>query len=118
MFERQNGIPADASKLRKSLPLSAGLILLLLLAYVGYTSSCSSGFSEDDIGAAKSAIRTEFEKQGFTVEEVSLIKESDRRLSGFVRLKKSASSLGEVQVTRDCTATMSADSPTYIWECK
>jgi hypothetical protein len=76
-------------------------------------NSCSSEFSEGDIDAAKSAIRTEFEKEGYTVEEVSLIKESDRRLSGFVRLKKS-----DLRVTEDCTATMSADSPKYIWECK
>ncbi len=96
----------------KSLPLFAGLIFLL-----PFLASCTSRFSENDIVNTESAIRTDFEHRGFTVEQVSLIKESDRRLSGFVRFKKSAGLLRQVQL-KNCIATMDADSSKYIWECK
>ncbi len=96
----------------KPLPLCAALIFLLLLL-----ASCTSRFSENDIVNTESAIRTDFEHRGFTVEQVTLIKESDRRLSGFVRFKKSAGLLRQVQL-KNCIATADADSSKYIWECK
>ena len=50
----------------KSLPLCAGLILLLL-----FLASRTSRFSENDIVNTESAIRTDFEHRGYTVEQVS-----------------------------------------------
>ena len=98
----------------KPLSLCAGVIVLLF----AFATSCSSRFSGDDIVNTEAAIKTDFEKRGFTVEQVSLIKESDRRLSGFIKMRKSAGLLSKIQLTRNCVATMDADSSKYIRECK
>ncbi len=98
----------------KSLPLRAGFIVLVLV----FAASCSSSrFSGKDITNAESSIRTDFEKRGFIVEQVSLIKDSDRQLSGFVKMRKSGL-LSNIQLTKNCNATMDTDSSKYIWECK
>jgi hypothetical protein len=92
--------------------------VLVVLAFALFTTSCSSKFSEAQILGAENDIRAQYQKQGFTVEQVNLVKESDRRLSGFVRFRKSSGLLSKVQITKNCTATMDADSSRYIWECK
>jgi hypothetical protein len=92
--------------------------VLIVLAFALFTASCSSKFSEAEILGAENDIRAQYEKQGFTVEQVNLVKESDRRLSGFVKFRKSAGLPSKVQMTKNCTATMDADSSRYIWECK
>ena len=99
----------------KSLRLCA---VLVVLAFGTFTTACSSKFNEAQTLGAENDIRAQYEKQGFTVEQVNLVKESDRRLSGFVKFRKSAGLLSKVQITKNCTATMDADSSRYIWECK
>jgi len=99
----------------KSFPLCA---FFVLLAFALFTTACSSKFNEAQILGAENDIRAQYQKQGFTVEQVNLVKESDRRLSGFVKFRKSAGLLSKVQITKNCTATMDADSSRYIWECK
>ena len=88
-----------------------GLILLL--------AACTSTpkFKEEDIAKTETDIRTNYEQRGFIVEQVSLIKESDRQLSGYVKFRK-AGLFSKVQLSRNCVATMDADSGKYIWECK
>jgi hypothetical protein len=98
----------------KSLPLCATFALLL----ASVACSSSPKFKEEDIAKTETDIRTHFEQRGFTVEQVSLIKESDRRLSGYVKFHKSTGLLSKAQLHQDCTATMGVDSPQYIWECK
>jgi hypothetical protein len=98
----------------KSLPFCAGLAFLL--ASVACTST-GSQFREGDIAKTEADIRTGFEQRGFIVEQVSLIKASDRQLSGFVKMRK-AGLLSKIPLTKNCVATMDADSSKYIWECK
>lgn len=116
--EVNNRIPVGPSKLRKSLRLVGGAFVLLVLAFIAYAYWRNSMFNQADITKAETDIRTDFEQRGFTVEQVSLIKESDRRLSGFVRFRKSSGLLSRVELKKDCVATMDADSRNYIWECK
>ena len=74
--------------------------------------ACNNGFSEQDIGNLKNTVRAEFQKRpGVTVSEVTFIKESDKKLSGFVKLK-----IEGTELTKSCTATM-GDSAQYIWKC-
>jgi|ERR1700678_254567 hypothetical protein len=113
-----NKIPAGPSKLRKSLRLVAGVLVLYVLAVIAYAYWRNSMFNQGDIAKAETDIRTNFEQRGFTVEQVSLIKESDRRLSGFVKFRKSSGLFSKVELKKDCVATMDADSRNYIWECK
>jgi len=47
-----------------------------------------------------------------------MIKDSDRHLSGFAKVRKPGLILGKPDITKNCTATMDADSGKYIWECK
>jgi hypothetical protein len=93
-----------------------GLITVLLSSLIACTSN--SQFREEDIARTETEIRTNFEQRGFTVEQVSLIKESDRRLSGYVKFKKTSGLFKKVELSKNCVATMDADSRNYIWECK
>ena len=52
------------------------------------------------------------------MEQVSMVRDSDRQLCGFVRMRKPGLLLGKIELTRSCTATMDMDSGKSIWECK
>jgi hypothetical protein len=47
-----------------------------------------------------------------------MIKDSDRHLSGFAKVRKPGLIVGKLELTKNCTATMDADSGKSIWECK
>ena len=96
--------------------IAALLVVLVTLAAWAYLANQSA--RAGDKTNIESVIRTDFEKRGFTVEQVSLIKESDRRFSGFVRFRKSSGLLSKVQLSKNCIATVDADSSQYIWGCK
>jgi hypothetical protein len=96
--------------------IAALLVVLFTLAGGAYLANQSA--HANDKTNIESVIRTDFEKRGFTVEQVSLIKESDRRFSGFVRFRKSSGLLSKVQLSKNCIATVDADSSQYIWGCK
>src|ERR1700722_825156 len=106
----------------KSLPFCAVAILLLASAACNSMQSAApqpapKAFSEADVTHAQEAITHDYESQGFDVQQVSLIKDSDRHLSGFVKLRR-ASGLIRPQLTWNCTATMDQDSGKYIYGCK
>ena len=87
--------------------------IFLVLAVVACTSSRK--FREGDVTSTESDIRTEFEQKGFVVEQVSMVKDSDRQLCGFVRMREPGLLPGKIELTKNCTATM--DSGKSIWEC-
>ena len=92
----------------KSLLLSIGI----LLVSIGCNSSSpqpNTKFSEADVARAEVDISSHYEDHGFTVEQVNLIKESDRRLSGYVKIRK-ASGIIRPQFTKNCVASMDVDS--------
>jgi hypothetical protein len=74
-------------------------------------------FTEADVAKTEADIKNHYESKGFTVEQVSMVRESSRRLSGFVKVRKS-SGLLKPEFTKNCVATMDADAAKYIWECK
>ena len=84
----------------KSLPLCSGLIFLSLCS----SSRAVPDSKKPDVAKTESDIRTQYENQGFTVEQVNLVKESDRRLSGFVKIKNS-SGLFNPTLMKNCVAT-------------
>ena len=88
--------------------------IFLVLAVVACTSSRK--FREGDVTSTESDIRTEFEQKGFVVEQVSMVKDSDRQLCGFVRMREPGLLPGKIELTKNCSATM--DSGKSIWECK
>jgi hypothetical protein len=88
------------------------------LVFAVCTTSCSSRYSEADVTRTESDIRTQFEQKGFVVEQVNLVKDSDRHMTGFARVHKPGLLLSKLEVTKNCTATMDADSGKSIWECK
>jgi hypothetical protein len=72
------------------------------------------GFSDEAISSIEGDIRDEFSKRrGITVEEVQMLRESPRKLTGFVKAK--APLLGTI--TKACTATMGDDGRS-IWSCQ
>jgi hypothetical protein len=108
----------------------------LLLLAVSLTAACNSTsannaapapppsprFSEADIQKAEADIRVKFEQKGFVVEQVSLIRDSDRHLSGFAKMaanqKAGLLRTKLVEINKTCTATMDESTSHFIWECK
>jgi hypothetical protein len=98
------------------------LISIAALAFVLGTAACNSNpnvakFTQVDISKAQEQITNDFQNKGFEVEQVNLVKDSDRHLTGYVKIRK-ASGLIRPQLVRNCAATMDEDSGKYILECK
>lgn len=84
-----------------------------ILAATLMLAGCNPGFQDEDIAAAKKSIKAEFEKKpGITVSEVVLLKESARKLSGFVKLKYMSE-----EAMKSCSATMDEGGKNYVWRC-
>ena len=87
----------------------AGLLALTLLG-------CGNGFADEDIRSCEEEIRREFGKrEGVTVLDVTMMKESAKKLRGYAKLRMDL--MGEtMEVTKSCEANyMEGDQ--YIWEC-
>jgi|SRR5208282_2976351 len=106
----------------KSLFLCVGVIL----ACVGCNSSNTQAvapasapkvFSEADVTRTQADIKSHYEDNGFEVQQVALIKDSDHHLSGYVKIRK-ASGIIRPQFTKNCVASMDVDSGKSIWECR
>jgi photosystem II stability/assembly factor-like uncharacterized protein len=104
----------------KSLLLCVGV----LLACVGCNNTQAAApqsapkvFSEADVTKAQEEITHDYQNKGFEVEQISLIKDSDRHLSGFVKFRK-ASGFIRPQLVKKCAATMDQDSGKYIYGCQ
>jgi len=95
--------------------------ILLTMFGVGFVYNYSRtgtangiGFSDQAVASIESDIRDEFAKRrGITVEDVQMIRESPRKLTGFVRAKGPFG----VSINKSCTATM-GDDGRAIWDCK
>lgn len=112
----------------KLLPLCAVSALLLASAACNNVSSQAAApqssqppqpkvFSEADVTKAQDEITHDYQNKGFEVEQVALIKDSDRHLSGYAKIRK-ASGIIRPQLTKKCTATMDQDSGRYIYGCQ
>lgn len=75
-------------------------------------------FSEADIQKTEADIRTKFEQKGFIVEQVSMVRDSDRHMSGYAKMRKPGLVMSRIDLTRNCTATMDEGTGQSIWECK
>jgi hypothetical protein len=81
-------------------------------------TACNSRFSHADVEKAEADIKAQYEQKGFIVEQVDLIQDSDRHLSGYARVRKPGLILSRITITKNCTATMDENSGQFIWECK
>jgi hypothetical protein len=82
-------------------------------AYWWYDSRPHFGTAE--VTATKANIKKLYEEKGFTVQDVDLVIESDRKLSGFVKITKPP--LITEPIMKDCSATLGNDG-NYIWRCQ
>jgi hypothetical protein len=97
------------------------LLIIVALIGVGWAHNWSQtgtlsghGFSDTDISNIDQAIRAELSKSpGVAVEDVQLLRESPRRLTGFAKIKVPL--LGNV--SKSCTATMGDDGRSF-WQCR
>lgn len=90
-----------------------GLGVLILFAALIYWDK-NRGFSDDDISAMKRSIKTEFEKkEGISVSDVVMMKETDNKATGFVKLNIKGLGL----ITKSCNSTMAQNSRDYYWRC-
>lgn len=97
---------------RRIKPALALCVALASLALAGCGED--DGFAKADLDAMKKSIRTEFEKRdGITVVDVVMLRETPKKATGYVKLK--APVLGEI--TKPCGATM-AEGGQYIWQCQ
>ena len=89
--------------------MAARLVVALLAA-------CSHGFSDDDIKQAEADIRHNYEKQGFKVTDVALIRDGASHLTGYVQIEKKI--IGQkVKVQLQCSAKMDSEGGRYLWSC-
>ena len=93
-------------------------IAIVAFMFVISATACNSKFSDADVTRTESDIRTQFEQRGFVVEQVNMIRDSDRHMSGFAKVKKPGLLTGRLELTKNCTATMDEDSGKSIWQCK
>jgi hypothetical protein len=106
----------------KSLVLCLG-ILLSCVACNNVNSQAAAPqpapkvFSQADLAKTQEEITHDYQNKGFEVEQINLIKDSDRHLSGFVKIRK-ASGMIRPQLVKKCAATMDQDSGKYIYECR
>ena len=92
--------------------------LVAALISLAFATACSPHYTEADVARMETQIKTEFEQKGFVVDEVKMIKDAERHMKGYVRIHKPGILLSNFSVTKDCTATMDADSGSSLWECK
>jgi hypothetical protein len=105
-----------------SLPPCVAIILLLASAACNNINPQAvapqpKAFSEADVTKAQEQITNDYQNKGFQVEQVNLIKDSDRHLSGYVKFRR-ASGIFRPQLTKTCSATMDQDSGKYIYGCQ
>jgi hypothetical protein len=97
-------------------------VLLVCVGCNGYKNSQAATpqpkvFSQADVTKTQQQITIDYQNKGFQVEQVSLIKDSDRHLSGYIKFRR-ASGILRPQLARQCTATMDQDSGKYIYGCQ
>lgn len=97
----------------------AWIVLALLIGGAVWLWHSSDGFnSEANVDAAKKTIRTMWEKEGFTVTEIQMVRETSKKLSGYVNLEKKVSLLPMLKVTKHCTATMDTNGEKFLTQCE
>jgi len=113
-----SNVVANQLKLRPTYAVLGFIVVAVMGACWVYNLSqtgtlSGKGFSDANITSIEQDIRTEFEKRGATVEDVQLIRESPRKLTGLARIRVPI--LGTVN--RTCTATM-GDTGQSMWQCQ
>jgi hypothetical protein len=99
--------------------LCAGILLSCVACNSNNTQAAAPApkvFSEADVTRLQTDIKSHFEDRNFEVQQVALIKDSDRHLSGYVKFRR-ASGFIRPQLTKNCVATMDVDTGKSIWEC-
>lgn len=77
-------------------------------------SGCQDGFSDAQLKAVEKEISETFQKKPqIRTAKASLVKESKRKLSGFVELV----GIDNSEATVSCTAVMDEGERNYIWQC-
>lgn len=104
-----------SDKTGSTFPKAVGVVALLTVGFLLYRAIAdSTGFTDEDIVAAKDSIRAEFAKRdGVTVNEVELLREGTTKLTGYARLTIDGS-----EVVRACTAVMDDRAARFIWRCE
>jgi hypothetical protein len=92
-------------------------VIGLILA-VACTTACSAHYTEADVARIDSQIKSDFEQKGFVVDEVNMIKDADRHMKGYAKVRKLGLFTSNLQINKNCTATMDTDSRNTLLECK
>jgi hypothetical protein len=106
-------------KMRPAFVVLGGIVLAVFGAGWAYNwqktgTPSGIGFSDEAITSINRDIRDEFAKRrGITVEDVQMVRESPRKLTGFAKVK--APFLGSMN--KACTATMGDDGRSF-WRCE
>jgi nucleoside diphosphate kinase len=93
-------------------------LLLVAVSFGLLTAACSSKFSQADVQRTETEIKADFEQKGFVVEQVSMVKDSDRHMTGVAKVHKAEGFFSKLELTKNCTATMDVDSGKSVWDCK
>lgn len=107
----------DAIPPRKSGSMIPNYIIgAVFIGAIAYFAWPKTGFDESQIQEIRTDIKSNYEKRdGVSVEDVVLFRESGNKLKGFVKLR--IRGLPDI-VTRPCTATTADDEGQYVWQCQ
>ncbi|MDO8980292.1 MAG: hypothetical protein Q7V17_13770 [Afipia sp.] len=91
--------------------------LIVIGGVVGwYFVSRNPAFNAAGIKEVEQSIRNEYAKNAdLTLTEINLLKESDRKLVGFVKVRVKGLS---DPVMKSCSATLADDGSQYLWQCQ
>jgi hypothetical protein len=78
---------------------------------------CAPSFHQADIDAMNAEIKRSAEAQGFVVDDIQLVREAPRRVTGFAKVHKVVPLVGRLDVNWTCAATMGEQGGRYIWRC-
>jgi hypothetical protein len=82
------------------------------------TTACNSRFTQADVQRTEADIRTQFEQKGFVVEQVHMVIDSDRHMTGYAEMRKPGLFTDKLDITKNCVATMDERNGKYFWQCK
>jgi hypothetical protein len=81
---------------------------------------CNKGFKPEEIQSIENEIKQSYIKKGWHEVEVTLVKNSDYQLTGFVKGISGQLSyyFQVIPLSASCNVTKDMDSNKYFWTCK
>jgi hypothetical protein len=92
---------------------AGGILVTILMIFCYYIYTLLYSFDDEDIINIKQEIVANYKLRKIEISEIELIRESPRKLTGFVTIK-----VGNTKVNKTCKVIMGDDGEKYLWQCE